>query len=170
MKKIFFVLLFAAFAMSVSPAGTLKTYTYPELSMKAPASLKINKNDFKNDFPTAGCCYVRPQAIAVMVVSGQLPDQMTMLNTMVKLTGVKLNGWMPAGQAQNDMRGWVWRREYSTVIGDKTVAYTVLGHGAKYAYLIMLCTDKTDFSANRNDYRAWRDSLSLVSSNPGKPR
>lgn len=155
--------------VGVSFAGTLKTYTYPELSMKAPASLTVNKNNFKTDFPTAGCCYIRPKAIAVMIVTEKLPDQTSMQNSMVKLSGLPLNNWQLADQASKDARGWVWRKDYQIIIGDKAV-YTVLGHGVKDAYLIMLCADKADFTANQSDYQAWRNSLRVVNSNPGKPR
>ena len=170
-KNLLSLLILLSMVSFAALAGTLKTYTYPELSLQAPAGLTVKKWNFKEDFPTAGCCYLGAKQLSVMVVTGQLPDQMTMLNTMVKLTGVKLNGWMLADQAQNDMRGWVWRREYSVVLGGKTVAYTVLGHGAQDAYLIVLCTDTADFSAHQKDYQAWRDSLRVPpNSNPDKPR
>ena len=170
--RMFYIIGIVLAGLVASPAlaGTLKTYTYPELSMMAPAGINVKKWNFKNELPTAGCCYLGAKQLSVMVATGQLPDQMTMLNTMVKLTGVRLNGWMLAAQAQNDARGWVWRREYSVVLGGKTAAYAVLGHGANAAYLIILCTDTADFSAHQKDYQAWRDSLSPISSTPGKPR
>ena len=169
MKKLVCLLLLGLIACAAL-AGELKTYTYPELSMKAPVAVQIEKNDFKNEFPTAGCCYVHPKAIAAMVVSGTLPDQMTMLNTMVKLTGVKLDGWMLTAQASNDARGWAWRREYSVVLDNKTVVYSVLGHGSKYAYLIILCQDKNEFLANQADYQAWRASLRVFNSGSNNHR
>jgi hypothetical protein len=155
--------------MSPALAGPLKTYTYPELSMRAPAALKVKKNNFKNDFPTAGCCYISPQAIAVMVAADKMPDLASMQNSMVKLSGVSLKNWTLSDQATNDKRGWAWRKEYLAFAGDKAV-YTFLAHGQKYAYLLMLCADKNEFNANQADYQAWRNSLSVPSSGPDNNR
>ena len=165
MKKILFSLILLAslcLAMISPVAAEMKNYNYPEISMLPPGPLMVNKWNFMDNFPTAGCCYIRSNAVAVMVVTGKLPDLASMQNTMVKLSGVALNKWQLADQAQNDMRGWVWRKEYQTMVGDKLV-YTVLGHGTKHAYLLMLYADK-------GDYSAWRSSLRVVNSNPDTPR
>lgn len=169
MKKFAFILISATLCLAANTAlaGTMRTYTYPELAMEAPASLKVKKNNFKDDFPTAGCCYIGPKAIAVMVVTDKLPAQASMQSSMVKLSGVAINAWTLTDQASKDARGWAWRKEYQTIISDKVV-YTVLGHGEKAAYLIMLCAAKSDFTANQSDYQAWRNSLRAVNLNQDK--
>ncbi len=110
--------------------------------MEASDQVKINKWDFKGEFPTAGCCYLRSNAVAVMVLTKEkLPDLESMQKTMVKLSGIELKNWRAAGQGQQDKKGWTWRREYSAEAGDQAV-YALLGQSGRRAYLVMLRADK----------------------------
>ena len=158
MKKLVLLSSFVLLAANISFAATMKDYNYPEISMEAPSSLDVNKNNFKDRFPTQGCCYIKPKAIAVMVIPGKFPDLPSMQKSMTDLSGVQLKDWDLTDQASKEAKGWVWRKEFQTNVSDKTV-YTVLGHGEKAAYLIMLCADKKAFTANPGDYKAWRKSL-----------
>ncbi len=135
------LILLGALVLVVSAAfASLKPYTYPEISVEAPAELKINKWDFKDAFPTAGCCYLQPNAVAVMVLTKEkLPDLESMQKTMVKLSGIELKNWQAAGQSGK--KGWTWVRECSAEAGDQFV-YSLLGQSGRHAYLIMLRADK----------------------------
>ena len=172
-SKLFFLFLFAAIFLTANPAlaSTMKTYNYPEISMEAPAALDVKKWDFKDDFPTAGCCYLGAKQISAMVLVNKFPDLSSIQEKMVKLTGVSLGSWTLTDQASKDARGWVWRQEYQTIVGDKAVS-AVLGHGINAAYLIILCADKNDSA----DFAAWHksirvgQSLKSSSSTRGKPR
>lgn len=155
-----FLLMIACFILTanVSFPGTLKAYNYPEISMEAPASLNVKKDVFKDNLPTAGCCYIRPKAIAALVLDGKFPDRPSLRDSMIKLCGVPIDRWKLNDQPRGKAKGWVWREDYQTFIGDKLV-YAALGCGAKRSYLIVLYTDKTDFTANQGDYQAWINSL-----------
>jgi len=129
----------------------MKSYIYPELSMQAPAQLAVKKYEFKNEFPTAGCCYLRPQEITVMVMPGKFPDQSSLQKTLVKLSGVALDRWTLGTRPPNKRSGWVWREERQVAVGDKLV-YAVFGASARNTYFLALY-------AAKGDYQAWVDSL-----------
>jgi len=56
------LLVFMAFSITPSIAGTMKAYNYPELSMEAPSSLDVKESAFKDAFPVHGCCYIKQKA------------------------------------------------------------------------------------------------------------
>ena len=132
-----------------APAGTMKTYNYPEISLEAPAIISVKKWNFKDDFPTAGCCYLGGKQLSVMVLDNKFPDAAAMRNSLVKLSGVSLADWKLTEQASKDAKGWVWRQEYQAVAGDKAV-HAMLGHGEKAAYLLVLCADKNAPAGPKN--------------------
>jgi hypothetical protein len=160
--KLFFLLALATLCLAAAPAlaGTLKAYNYPEISLEAPAAINVKKWDFRDELPTAGCCYLGAKQLSIMVLINKFPDQNSLQNSLVKLSGVPLNSWTLTAQASKDARGWTWRKEYQTVVNGQAVR-AVLGHGEKAAYLLVLCADKND--------PAW-PLIVRVSSSRSKPR
>jgi len=141
MKRLIFAAL--ALALCLAPAfAALKACAYPEISLEVSSQLNVNKWNFTDEFPTHGCCYIKNNAVAVLVLTkDKLPDLPSMQAAMVKLSGVMLNYWQLAGEGKRDAQGWDWRKEYAVTICGKSV-YTVLGHSGRNAYLVMLCADQ----------------------------
>lgn len=148
------------FCAGTSFAVTTHAY-YPEISMEAPASLSVIKNNYTDAFPPVSLSDFK--TMYVLVLLNKFPDSASMQDSLVQLSGVPMTTWTLADSSEADSRGWTWRKEYQALGNNNTVAYAILGQGALGSYIVMYFTSQSDITAYADDFQTWKNTISVMS-------
>ena len=149
--------LLAAFAGASFASTTL--VSSPEISMEVPSYLSIIKSDHTGTFPSGAVGNFN--TMNILVLGGQFPSVDSMQNSLAGLSAVPFASWTLADSADNDARGWTWRREYRAEGPDGSVAYAVIGQGAFGSYIVFFLTGSGDYLANSADFATWRSTIAV---------
>ncbi len=153
----FYAALLAAFAEASFAATTL--VSSPEISMDVPSYLSVIKSDHAGAFPSDAIGNFN--TMNILVLGGQFPSVDSMQNSLASLSAVPFASWTLADSADNDARGWTWRREYRAEGPGGSVAYAVIGQGAFGSYIVFFLTGSGDYLANSADFTTWRSTIAV---------
>ena len=137
----------------------------PEISMSVPSYLSAVKTNYSGSFPSSAL--ENFDTMNILVLTEQFPDMNSMQSSLAQLSAITFSSWALTDSADNDVRGWTWRREYQAEGPGGSVAYAVIGQGAAGSYIVMFFTGRDAYTANSEDFQTWRSSLNVLVAPPG---
>ena len=141
-------------------AETMVRYDYPEISMEAPASVKVTKNNYTDKFPGSKILSNNKE-LFVLFIPGQFPEPSSMEASVSQLSGFPIALWDLAYSSQNGAKGWKWRRDFQ-LLGAGADMYVMIGSGDKGSYILLMRVEKDEFTQNQRDYVDWIRSVKIA--------